>query len=905
MSVGIENVLYIGKNIKLVEVMLDMFKEVSAKSECQIQHLTSSAEIHSALAAKNYQYLLCEQEMDKAAADKIASDYPLLKTFYLAGLQDVYQAAEKSRSDSVIKVLLTDEVKATLDCIRIPIYYKNKQGEFLACNSYFAQAVGMTSGQIIGKTAAEILPPHLLPGLEQVDQKVFEDNQVHLYECEYVDAAGIHREVVFRKEAIEGGEIQVGTILDMSELNNAKRLIEKERVRLRATADLSSDLIFFKDLESRFLGCNKEFERFVGCPERDILGKRDDQLFELDQALMCQAQDQDVMTTKQIHHGKEYLTYKDGVRHFIEMKKVPLQDKDGKVQGLIGMGRDITAQYMMQKRFKVANVVFENSKDSIIVTDERGDIISANESSCRVSGYSRTELLQANINIFSSEQHDQLFYEQIEDALQLNNNWQGDITYRIKNGDTYYAWLEIYVVEHPGEGGENRVYSFTDLSQCKKVEEKTQFLSKHDPLTGLFNRIALFTRLEDAIARSSHKEIAMAVVLVDINGFKTINDQYGHNAGDRVLKEIARRLKSCVFEKDTVARFGDDEFVLLIDELTNEQGAAIVAQKIARQFSSVFLIDNAAVKLSATIGISIFPDDGVDVDTLLSNAEKAMQRAKYDKSAPYHFYTVELTRYSNQQFALEDELKNALHKQQFELYYQPQYDLNKRQIVALESLLRWKHPQHGLLLPDSFLILVEESGLLVPIGLQMIRKAAEQAVIWSKSGINFGRIAINLSEIQLEQLSFIADIQTILKDTGCSNRWLEFEIGESVFSSDSVNIHENLLNLSKVGFALTVDGFGADRSVLYSIDHLRIEKFKISKQFIHGVPGHLAGEAMIKSVIVLARALGIDVVGEGIESAEQEAFLTAQNIDSGQGHFEAKPMKTSEMTFYLRCNKRK
>ena len=373
----------------------------------------------------------------------------------------------------------------------------------------------------------------------------------------------------------------------------------------------------------------------------------------------------------------------------------------------------------------------------------------------------------------------------------------------------------------------------------------------------------------------------MAVIVIDINGFKAVNEQYGHNAGDRVLKEVALRLKSCVSEKETLARFADDEFVIIVDELLNEQNAASVALKISELFKLPFIIENIQANLSVTIGISLCPDDGDDVDLLLKNAEKAMLRGKTDKSAAYHFYTKELTRYSNLQVELEEELKEALHKKQFELYYQPQYDLNKRKIVAVESLLRWNHPEQGVLLPSNFLSLAEESGLLIELGLTIISDAAKQAVVWHKQGINFGRITINLSLVQLSQISFIADIQTILKDSGY------------------------LQNISKLGITLTVDDFGANCPVVYLIESLKIAKFKISKHYTQGVPGLLVAEAMVKSVITLAHSLGIDVVGDGIENAQQEAFLSNQHVDSGQGYLQAKPMKAAAATFYLRCNKRK
>ncbi len=704
---------------------------------------------------------------------------------------------------------------------------------------------------------------------------------------------------------------------DITELKMAEKRIEKERIMLRATADMSADLIFFKDLESRFLGCNKEFEKFVGCSEQEILVKTDEQLFELKQALMCQEQDRLVMANNKSYCREVHLTSHKGDRHFWEMKKAPLRDKHGQVQGLIGVGRDITEHHLVQKRLKIADTAFENAKENLLVCDGKGNIISANKACCDASGFAKTELLGAHISLIACNQG-----ENIETALQSNHSWNGDISYRTKSGEIHYGWLEVYVVEHPEEHSVSRIYNFIDLNQNTVVEEKIQFLAKHDPLTGLFNRIALFNQLESAIARATHKEATMAVILIDINGFKVINEQFGHNAGDCVLQEVAGRLKSCVFEKDTVARFGDDEFVIIIDELANEQDVAIVAKKVAKQFNNSFTVTGCEVNLSATIGISLWPDDGMDVDTLLGNAEKAMLHGKgadyhhddcesladsleknrrrktaYDGTS-YYFYTRKLTHYDRQQAKLEEELKLALQQNQFELYYQPQYDLNKLQPVAMEGVLLWHHPQQGVLYPECFLSLAESSGLLADIGLQMLRQAAIQAVIWQNTGIKFGRIAIKVLPVQLAQARFIADLQTILFETKCSSQYLEFQIDEAVFESLCPTVCDNILHISKLGIAFTLDNFAEQRAFLQLFEQLKIEKLKIPQHYIEEGHYHPAAQGVQEAIFALARALGLDVVAESLGN---RAAQSANNSSA----LKNKAMKGSEATFYLRCHKRK
>jgi len=593
---------------------------------------------------------------------------------------------------------------------------------------------------------------------------------------------------------------------------------------------------------------------------------------------------------------------------------------------------NITDRKLAEDKLKLAANIFTHSLECIIISDENGDIVEANKACCDTTGYSKEELLQSNVSIFASSE-----YENIEAALQNNKSWQGDMAYRTKSGEIHYSWSEIYVVELEEKGIIRRIASFIDLNQSKRVETKIQFLSKYDPLTGVFNRVALFNRLEEAIARATFNQRMMAVLLVDINGFKALNERHGHNAGDMALKQIADRLKSCVSEKDTVARFGDDEFVIIVDELVNEQDAADVAQNIAAQFESKFEIGHSSAHLSAMIGIALCPDDGTDSDTLLGNAEKAMRRGKShlntrqesdSLSAPvpslkrgkqsanattYYFYTKKLTHYSRQQAKFTEALKQALAQDQFELYYQPQYDLRKRQIVALEALLCWNHPQRGTLHSDSFISLAEHYGLAVPIGLIMIRKAALQAVIWQKADINFGRIAINLTDEQLSQFSFIGDLQTILLETKCSREWLEFEIDEVIFKSVNPTVYENLINLSKMGIALTVDKFGEDRPLFRLFEQLTIDKFKISPHFTEEKDADFVNSALQDGLLVLSRSLGVTVVSNSLaNNNDGEPAIPNKIADKISDKCEpagqqscSKAMKASEITFYLRCHKRK
>ncbi|TEW55607.1 diguanylate cyclase [Psychromonas sp. RZ22] len=892
----VTQVLYLGRNLKLAKALLAINPAINT---FEITHIMCVNDLECIISEQEYHHFICELPVSSIMKLRIAKKFPQINCTYLTDQEPSSQNFAAPALE--IEELISADVKAALDCISIPIFYKNEKGNVIACNTYFSQIFGLLPEDFIGQSLESLLPRGFTEATKKSTLTLKNPHLVNLLECEMRDVSGIKREFLVREEIIDGSELTIGMLFDVSEVNAIKQAVEKERVMLRATADISSDLIFFKDLNGAFIGCNKAFEAFVGCPEASIIGKKDEQLFEAKQAKMCQSQDALVLTSGEVYTGNEHLTYKNGRKHYIHMQKVPLKDKQGEIQGLIAIGRDITEKNMIQKQLNLANVVFENSRDGILVTDGMGAVITSNDACVEISGYSKKELLHKKISSFAFGCDYRRLFVEIERALIEEGKWQGNANFRSKNGDLGYFWLEIYEVKHRDTGVKNRVYSFTDLTQNKYNEEKIQYLSKHDSLTGLSNRIALFNHLETAIARANYKEIALGVLFVEINGFKAINERYGHNQGDLVIKCVAHRLKKSVSDTDTVARIGDDQFVLVIEELENEQVAALIAQKIAQRFSSPISIDGIEITLSPSIGISICPDDGMDLDAILNNAESAMLRSRKDKNSLYHFYTNELTIHSTQQIELENEFKLALEDEQFEPYYQPQYDLNKRQVVAVECSFRWNHPDQGVLLPDRFLMLAEQSGLLIDLGMKMFYKTAKQAVKWHSSGIHFGRVAISLSKLELSQLSLIGQLQEVLLETGCQANWLEFIIEESLFSSSIDTLQDNLFNISRLGISLTVDGFGADRSVLYSIGRLNIDKFKISKHFIQGVPGYLAGEAMIKSVFILANSLGIDVVGEGGNHSEAELSLNEYKTVKNNNE----PMKACEATFYLRCNKRK
>ncbi|MCE0556177.1 MULTISPECIES: GGDEF domain-containing phosphodiesterase [unclassified Motilimonas] len=682
-----------------------------------------------------------------------------------------------------------------------------------------------------------------------------------------------------------------------------KKQLDDVHSLLKATVNTIPDLIFYKDPTSRFMGCNQAFEVFAGQPEYAILGHTDDDFFEPNQALMCQEQDKYVVESGEILTSEETLTYHNGEKHLIDMYKVPYFDKQGEVLGLIGVGRDITEKRKAEKKLKRAAIVFENTQEGILITDKKGTILSVNPAFSLITGYSEEEALGNTPALLKSGKHDDAFYQSFWHQLDSVGNWHGEIINRRKNGEDYHQWLNISSIKDKNNAVTNYVATFSDLSELKQSEEKLQYIKYHDSLTGLGNRLFFVHRLEDSVQRARRNGHGFAIMHIDLDRFSRVNKNLGHNFGDRVLKEVAKRLTEIFSEKDVIARFGSDEYAIMIDEMVHEQDAAHAAKKLARELSCGLIVDEQAVYLNVNIGISLYPDDGETADSLLSNAEAALIRVKQDRSNYYEFYTEELTLAAQRQFTLENELRFALRRNEFELYYQPQLDLKKNKVVAVEGLIRWNHPTSGIIEPLSFLSVAKESELMANIDLWVIQQACLQAAEWEEQGIHFGRVAVNLSLCVLMQADLMSNVLSYLKDTGCAAHLLEFEVQEDVLSDDSAVVRANLINMSKLGVRLAIDDFGTGRSSLNNMKRVHVDKIKIAQDFIRHAHVDPIEKAIIKSIVSLGDNLGIDVVAEGTETDMQVEYVSDLGCHLVQGFHVSKPMRKAKAAFFLRCRR--
>jgi diguanylate cyclase (GGDEF)-like protein len=435
---------------------------------------------------------------------------------------------------------------------------------------------------------------------------------------------------------------------------------------------------------------------------------------------------------------------------------------------------------------------------------------------------------------------------------------------------------------------------FTDITARKQQEERLKYLAHYDVLTGLPNRFLFYDRLNQGLAQAERHQHLLAVMFLDLDRFKYINDTLGHDFGDLVLIDVAARLKSCLRSEDTVARLGGDEFTIILPNINSEQDAARVAQKIIDMISKPFSVQGHELFVTPSIGISLYPYDGVLADTLLKCADMAMYRAK-ERGNQYQFYTSEMNHSTAQRFSMEGSLRKALENQEFFLQYQPRFDLHTGRVAGVEALLRWENPELGVVSPAEFISLAEETGLIVPIGYWVLKEACLQKKRWQQSGYGSLSISVNVSPCQLQQADFAERVSNILQETGVEPQGLELEITENLFVQDDEHYMDVLNKLLALGLHISIDDFGTGYSSLQYLKRLRVHCLKIDRSFIQGLPVDAGNAAITSAIVKLAHDLNMRIVAEGVESEQELQFLSKVGCDEIQGFYFCPPISVEAL----------
>ena len=550
---------------------------------------------------------------------------------------------------------------------------------------------------------------------------------------------------------------------------------------------------------------------------------------------------------------------------------------------------------LLERRFQALS---KHANDIILLLDYKGIIVEANDRAVELLGYPREQLIGLPFRKL-------LRQEDVEKLLELQNtllekkNLLYETTLVMRNGTNFPVENSARVIELSGKTYFQGI--LRDISERKKAEQQIQYLAHHDSLTGLPNRNLLQDRLTQNLAQARRNGRKSAILFLDFDRFKDINDSLGHSIGDGVLKEVAQRLKYCLRQGDTVARVGGDEFVILMADLPDAQAAATVAQKVTQLGTRPYQVEGQKFRLTISIGISLFPDDGDNIETLLKNADAAMYHAKKSGRDTYYFYQEEMNAQTLQTLKLENELQQALLKKEFELYYQPQIELSNGAVVGVEALLRWNHPERGLVSPDEFIPVAEEKGLIVPIGDWVLETACRQSTAWQQQGLPPVSMAVNISALQLKHADFYNKLTNALDNTWLQPGLLELELTESAVIQGGEQMIALLRELKELGVKLAMDDFGTGYSSLSYLKRFPIDKVKIDRSFIKELPNSAENEAIVGAIIGIANSLKLRVIAEGVETKEQQQFLQRAGCDQIQGFYFSRPLPARQTEELLRA----
>jgi diguanylate cyclase (GGDEF)-like protein/PAS domain S-box-containing protein len=686
----------------------------------------------------------------------------------------------------------------------------------------------------------------------------------------------------------------IGTVQDITEQKQTQEQLAHAESEWTQAMDQFDQAIYLVDMKRRLLRANKAFYRMVDSVPELSLGRPIGELFhpqgEEKACSICQALEEQ-------HEGSIILEADDPnnpSRYPLEVTLKLVRNTGNHPIAILVNLADLSRPRQIDERLRLSASVFENTAEGIFVTDADGNIIETNPAFSDITGFPRKEVIGCNPRIFQSGRHGRDFYRGMWQTLTESGRWRGEIWNRRKDGDVFPQWENISAVFDDSGKITHYVSVFSDISQIKESQEKLDHLAYHDALTDLPNRALLNERLEQAIRHAERHKTQLAVIFMDLDNFKHINDSLGHMQGDRLLQEVSTFLFNAVRQDDTVARVGGDEFVLVLEDIGAPEHVGVIAQKLLSSLDKPIMLDGHEVNVTASLGICLYPRDGLDATVLLRNADAAMYRAKEEGRNTYHFYTEELTRNAFERVLLETSLRQALDRQELVLHYQPQIDLRTKEIVGAEALIRWQHPQLGLVSPAKFIPIAEESGLIIPIGNWVLKTACKQAKEWLDMGIDIGRMAVNVAGPQIQRGGLIDGVTEALDMTGLAASRLELEVSEGFIMQHAESAISQLDELRLLGVVLAIDDFGTGYSSLSYLKQLPIHRLKIDQSFIREVPDDPNDTAISDAVIAMGRSLGLTVIAEGVEKKEQAIFLKMAGCQEAQGFYFGKPLPPKE-----------
>lgn len=683
----------------------------------------------------------------------------------------------------------------------------------------------------------------------------------------------------------------MGIGIDISAQKQAMGALEDSRNFLQQVLETIPLRIFWKDRNSRYLGCNRAFANDAGLPgTADILGKTDDQLAWRSEAHLYKADDEQVMSTLAPKLAfDEQIVNSEGDRIWIRTSKVALRNARQELLGVLGVYEDIAERKRLEESLKLASLVFEHSREVIIVTNENNEAIAVNPSFTRVTGYERDEIIGKNPNMLASEKHDAEFYENMWQSIRQQGHWEGEIWDKRKSGEIYPQRFSISVIRHPDGTIFRHVGIGADITDKKQAEEIIWQQANFDALTQLPNRRMLADRMAHELKKAKRGKYPLSVLFIDLDHFKDVNDSLGHQMGDLLLIEAAQRMRLCIRETDTLARLGGDEFAIIILH-AKPVDLDRIANTIILDLNAPFQLDHEQAYISGSIGIACYPDDGYSTEELLKKADQAMYAAKQAGRSRVNYFKADMQDAALLHMRLATDMRSALTDNNFDLYFQPIVDLASGGVFKAEALLRWKHPLFGYISPERFIPIAENTGFIHELGNWVFTETLLWSRRWSEAiGRSFIN-SVNLSPIQLMRKTGIETWLGQFLEAGLEMDGLVLEITEGMLLNDNPEVAAKLLSLRKHGMQISIDDFGTGYSSLSYLNKFPINYLKIDKSFINSIHENATQRALVEAIIVMAHKLNLKVIAEGVELEAQRQLLLAAGCDYGQGYLFSKPI---------------
>ena len=845
-----------------------------------------------------FELQLAHDELERRVAERTA-DLVRANASLLREINERKQAeAEQLTTQKMLQTVI--------DAVPMYVFWKDRQSRYLGCNQAFARLAGTDN-------------PHDLEGRNDYDFAWRTYAHAYQQDDAFVMHTGLSKPHIVEPLDLGNGNVRwletskvplcdqqgritgvLGVFQDVTERKNAAEALAASEREFRTLADNVPDNIMRYDCTGRVLYLNKTLERTLGCSASEVLGKRagetapDGRYDALEQAVRR------VGASGNAEDFEQRVPGPNGETRYHVIRIVPEAGPDGSPISVLAVGRDLTAQKRAEEELRLAASVFHNSAEGVMVTDAAAHILSVNPAFSDITGYTVDEVLGRNPSLLRSDHQEPEFYQAMWESLARNGLWQGEIWNRKKGGEAYLEWLTINRIDDGAGTPIRYVAVFHDVTESRRKDEHIRHLAFHDALTGLPNRALMQDRLQHALDRARRDGGRLSVTFIDLDRFKAINDTLGHEVGDLLLIEVAHRIKKRLRAADTVARLGGDEFVVLMEELQEIGDCACLAQELIAAIAQPVDLCGYTVQVGASMGMAFFPEDGSSSMELMKRADMAMYAAKSAGRNTYRFFQPDMLERTSRQMNLEMDLRRAIDRGGLELHYQPQVALATGMPLGVEALVRWRHPTFGLLSPNDFIPLAEESGLIRELGNWVLDEACRQAAVWQADGCNI-RIAVNVSARQLESGDLVERIADLTRRHGICPASLEIELTESAVMANPDKAAGLFARLRRLGVTVAVDDFGTGYSSLAYLRRLPIDVLKIDRSFVLDVDRNEEAAQIVKTILALGQALKLTVLAEGVETRRQAELLQSFGCDLAQGYLFSRPLLAVDINHLSLC----